>query len=149
MLFGLDTIFVQLVTDFKLVFEYFKGSLISTIFFVVLISISILNIIKKALIWQEKKANMKNKTCEFLIQRGNQQDCDILSRRQRFIDKGRSCKGCKGRSIKMSDAEAENRIKKGGFVKYLLIMLADGGRSLLPYISFCYTLVIAIFEHNK
>lgn len=148
-MFFINRLLLQFKVDFIAITEYFKDSLISTIFFVFLIGVLVLNIIKKIFIWQERKNCMRNQACEYLVKIGDKQDCDIPFRRKRFIKRGNSCTGCWGKSFKMTDEEVENRIKRGNYVKHAMIVLANGGRSMLPYISFCYTLAIAIFENNK
>ena len=49
----------------------------------------------------------------------------------------------------MTDIEAENRVLRGQKYKRIIVLMANHSKNLLPYVSFLYTLAVAIFENNK
>lgn len=129
--------------------EYFRESPISIIFLSFLCLVFILNITKSILIYLERKRGTPYQSCEYLIKLVREQDCNHPFHRKRFIKRGRSCEKCRGKSYKMTDVEAENRVAKSTFWKRLILLLASYGNNILPYVSFIYTLIIAIYENNK
>lgn len=145
----IQDLFIQLEIVCKGAPEHFKQVPISALFFIYLILVFILNIIKRVLILIEKKRGTPHQSCEYLVKIKNGQDCNHPSYRKHFKNNGNSCERCHGKSFKMTDSEAENRVVKGNIFKCVLICLANYSKNMLPYISFFYTLVIAIFENNK
>ncbi len=145
----MKTFILQLKFVIDNIFEHFNESPISATFFVFIFCVFLLNIIRKIFIWQEKKNRSKNQRCKYLINLGNEQDCDIPSQRKQFREKGNSCADCQRKSFGMTDTEAENRIAMGYVWRYRIILLADYSKSVLPYISFLYTLVVTVFGKNN
>lgn len=130
-------------------FEHFSESPISATFFVFIFCVFFLNIIRKMFIWQERKNVSRNHRCKYLINLGDEQDCDIPSRRRQFRDNGNSCASCRRRALEMTDDEAENRIAMGYGWKYRIVLLANYSKYVLPYISFLYTLAITVFGKSN
>lgn len=145
----MKTFLPQLKLVIKNILEHFNDSPISTIFFVIIFCIFLLNVIRKIFIWQEKKSKSQNQRCKYLINLGSEQDCDIPSQREQFKARGNSCADCRRKLFEMTDSEAENRIAMGCMWKYEIILLAGYSKNALPYISIFYTLAVAIFEKNK
>lgn len=145
----LDSLLVQLEIVLNGVSEYFKESPMSTVFFVFIILVFVLNITKGFLVWLEKKRGTPYQSCKYLIEEDNEQDCSHLSHRKYFKSNENGCEGCRGKSFKMTDAEAEYRVADGNLCKRIIILLANYSKNMLPYISFIYTLVVTIFENNK
>ena len=118
---------------------------ISTAFLLFMVFALILNIVKKLLISLEKKIGLLDQSCIYLDTSNNKQDCKNPSYRKQFKKKG-SCEKCWGKSYNMTDEEAENRIAKGRIWKRIILLVANECRIMLPYLSFLYTLVIAILN---
>lgn len=129
--------------------QHFKDFSVSTVFFIFIVVVIILNICKKIFVWWEKKKGTPHQSCEYLVKVSGGQDCDHLSHRKRFKENGNSCEECKGKSYKMTDIEAENRVLRGKKCKRIIILMANFSKNLLPYVSFLYTLAVTIFENNK
>lgn len=129
--------------------RHLKESPISTFFLIYIILVFILNIIKQDFICLEKRRGTPHLSCEYLFTSKNGQDCDHLYYRKRFKRNGNSCEGCRGKSFQMTDAEVEKRVDKGAVWKHIIIFMANYSKSLLPYMSFLYTLAMTIFENNK
>ncbi|WP_435645215.1 hypothetical protein [Butyricicoccus porcorum] len=128
------------------VLEHLAGHPLSTFFLIFIVITIISNVIKRIFISQEKKYRSPYQTCEYLITGSNGQDCDHLSHRKTFKMNQNSCTGCRGKSLKMTDAEAENRIIKGVAWKCAIVLFANSARNILPYLSFIYTLTVTIFN---
>lgn len=131
------------------IFEHFSESPISATFFIFIFCVFFLNIIRKIIICQERKNRSQNHRCKYLINLGNEQDCDIPSRRKQFREKGNSCASCRRRALEMTDVEVENRIAMGYVWKYRIVLLANYSKYVLPYISFLYTLAMTVFGKNN
>lgn len=144
----METLQTQIELISKGLSEHFKDFPISFIFLGFLILVFILNIIKRILIWIEKKHGSLNGTCQYLIVGSKEQDCNNSDYRKYFKENENSCEGCKGKSFAMTDAEAEQRAIKGSLWKCIIFLLANCGRYVLPYISFIYTLVITILNNK-
>ena len=129
--------------------RHLRESPISTVFLICIIIVLVLNIIKHCFICLEKRRGTPHLSCEYLFISENGQDCDHLSYRKRFKKNGNSCEGCRGKSFQMTNAEAEKRVVTGAIWKHIIILMANYSKSLLPYISFLYTLAMAIFENYK
>ena len=137
----------EIKTVIKIFSAYFKLSPISSAFFFTLFVVLVLNAVKGILIWCEKKKGDPSQSCKFLIKKDDEhRGCSIPRRQIAFKKNGYSCKGCKGKTFNMTNSEAEERAAIGAAWKRIIIMLANCSKSLLPYISFLYTLVLAIFE---
>ena len=136
----------QLKLVIKNIFECFIDSPINAIFLAFIFCIFLLNVIRKVFIWQEKKSKSQNQRCKYLINWRGEQDCDIPSQREQFKAKGNSCADCRRKLFEMTDSEAENRIAMGCIWKYVIIILANYGKTAMPYISILYTLILAMFE---
>lgn len=142
-----------LVTQIKIIIRGIPYHLtefpISIMFLAFLILVFVLNIIKKNLISSEKKRGDLYQSCKYLVEQRNGQDCSHPSYRKQFRNNENGCSGCQGRVLKMTDIDAEELILNGKKWKRTILLLANCGKSLLPYISFLYTLVVTIFENNK
>lgn len=145
----LDILWTQVGIVFEDISKHFKEFPISGIFLTFLVLVFLLNVVKRVFIEMEKKYGTIDQSCEYLIIGKKGQDCKLLSYRKRFKENGNSCEGCRGKSFKMTDSEAENRIAKGVIWKHIIVLLANCGKNMLPYISFLYTLIIAIYKNNK
>lgn len=145
--------FSILLSQIKIVLEgipeYFKESPVSMIFLSCIIIVFILNIFKRKLVLREKKRGTPHQSCDYLVTVRNEQDCNNTFYRKYFRENGNSCEKCRGKFLKMSDDEAENRVASGKFWKHAIVWLANFGKNILPYITFFYTLIIAILENNK
>lgn len=127
--------------------NYFKLSPISSSFIFILFIVFCLNFVKAILIWRERKQGDQSQSCKFLIKKEDEHHCcSIRHRQKKFIKNGCSCSGCKGKTFCMTNIEAEERAAAGAVWKKVVIQIANGSKNLLPYISFLYTLVLAIFE---
>lgn len=144
----INAFFSQIEIIFSKFPEHFRESPISTIFLIFIVLTLFLNIIKRTFVWCEKKRGTPHLSCEYLVDVENGQDCDHPSYRN-FFEMNEGCTGCRGKSFKMTDEEAERRIAKGDKWKYIIILGANCSKSVLPYISFFYTLAIATFGNNK
>lgn len=149
MMIFINNILDQLEIILKGVPQHFKDFSVSTVFFLFIMVVFILNICKRIFVWWERKKGTPHQSCEYLVKVNGKQDCDHLSYRKQFREKGNSCEECKGKSYKMTDMEAENRVVRGKKYKKIIILLANHSKNLLPYISFIYTLAVTIFENNK
>lgn len=137
----------EIETIMKTFSDYFKLSPISSAFFFTLFVVLVLNAVKGILIWHEKKTGDHSQSCKFLIKKDDDnRGCSIPRRQKDFIKNGDSCKGCKGKTFNMTTSEAEERAASGAAWKRIIIIIANCSKNLLPYISFLYTLVLAIFE---
>ena len=145
----INNILKQIEIIWKGIPQHFKDFSVSTVFFVFIMVVIILNICKKIFVWWEKKKGTPHQSCEYLVKVSGGQDCDHLSHRKRFKENGNSCEECKGKTYKMTDIEAENRALRGIKCKRIIILLANHSKNLLPYVSFLYTLAVTIFENNK
>lgn len=125
--------------------EHFKEFPISTAFLLFLGCVLILNIARKILISSEKRKGILDQSCIFLDTSNNKQDCKNSTYRKRFKKRG-SCEKCWGKSYNMTDEEAENLIAKGVIWKRIVLLVANESKSMLPYLSFLYTLIVAILS---
>lgn len=143
-------IFINMNNGIQTIYEsicnYLKSSPTSIFFSLFFFSVAILNIIRGILIWYEKKSMASNQRCKYLITDQNSSDCSLPSYRQGFHDKGDSCTGCAGKTLNMTNEEAMERAMKGATWKCVIIIIANSSRNILPYVSFLYTLSIAVFE---
>lgn len=142
----MKTFIAQSEFVFENIFEHFSESPISATFFAFIVFVFFLNIIKRIFIWQERNSRTQNRRCKYLINLGNEQDCDISSQRKQFRKNGNSCAGCRRKALDMTDDEVENRIAMGYVWKYRIVLLANYSKYVLPYISFVYTLALTVFE---
>jgi len=127
--------------------NYLKLSPISSTFIFILFIVFCLNFVKAFLIWRERKQGDQSQSCKYLIKKEDEHHyCSIRRRQKKFIENGCSCSGCKGKTFCMTNIEAEERAAAGAVWKKVVIQVANGSKNLLPYISFLYTLVLAIFE---
>lgn len=120
----------------------------SVVFLYCIVGVLILNIIRAFLIWLEKKRGMPNQPCKFLSTEGNQQDCNHPSYRNRFKKNGGDCEKCWGKTSPMTDSEAETRILSGNVLKRCIVRIANWSRTILPYASFVYTLILTALENK-
>lgn len=144
-----EALLSQLDVLFNGIPKYFKESPISTFFLIFLLVELCLNIVKRIFIWQEKKKEVSNQPCECFIIDEKGQDCCHPLYREYFKQNGNSCAECKGKSFELTDVQAEKRIVSGKTWKKVIFISASYGKSLLPYITFIYTLSVAIFETVK
>ena len=139
----------QIDEFFKRILVYLKDSPISIVFLIFIVVVFVLNIIKRVIIYLEKKHGARYQSCMFLVVEANKQDCNLPSHRTYFKENENGCDGCTGKTINMTDADAEIRIVKSSAWKKVVVILANYGKNALPYISFFYTLIITIFEKNN
>lgn len=133
---------------FSSLYEYFKLSPISTAFFIFLLGTMLLNLIKEIIIWSEKKNVILSESCIYLVIEKSNQSCDLPSRQKDFKVRGDSCEGCKGKTINITKEEMEKRVANDSQWKCIIILSAKYIRNILPYLSFFYTLALAIFENQ-
>lgn len=133
---------------FSSLYNYFKLSPISTAFFVFLLGTVLLNLIEEIIIWSEKKNVILSKSCIYLVIEKGNQSCDLSSRQKDFKARGNSCESCKGKAVNVTKAELEERAANGSQWKRIAILSAKYIRNILPYLSFFYTLALAIFENQ-
>lgn len=122
---------------------------VSTIFLIVVFFSFLVNLLKRILLWLEKKQVKPHESCQYLVLGSKGQDCDLPSRRKRFKKNNNSCSGCRGKTFKLTDTEAESRIASSSTWKRTILVLASYSNASLPYISFIYTLVVTILEDSK
>lgn len=144
----LDTCWKQVEIVFEGMQTHFKEYPASRIFLGFIIVVLILNIARRLLIWLEKKRGTPNQACRYLFTVGDEQDCSHLSYRKRFRENGNDCEKCRDKMSQMTDAEAELRILSGHILVSWIVRLANGSRGILPYMSFAYTLILAIFTNK-
>lgn len=114
-------------------------------FFLVYMSVVLfLNMIKAIILWREREKETINNPCEYLSNDGEDQICKNASYAETFKKRNNSCKGCFGRSINQSKESVERRAKKSGAIAFLIILLADIGRVVLPYAAILFTLLSKI-----
>lgn len=100
-----------------------------------------LNILKNVLIWVCAKSERDNYQCEFLVVTGINQNCSSAIYKKRFKRKNNSCKGCFGRNVQQSKEDLERKARNTGPLVALIILLANWGKSLLPYAAILFTLL--------
>lgn len=149
MLTFINNILNQIEIILKGIPQHFKDFSVSTMFFIFMVVVFILNMCKKIFVWREKKKGTPHQSCEYLVKISGGQDCDHSLYRKQFKENGNSCMECKGKSYKMTDIEAEDRVLRGKKCNRFIILLANHGKNLLPYVSFLYTMAVTIFENNK
>lgn len=137
---------IVLQNFFVEIYEYLKTSSLSVKFFVFVIVIFVLNILKSIFIWYEKRITAPRQKCKYLIEEKYQYGCSLSMYEKRFKEKKDSCEGCKGKNTGISNQEAEERIRDGKKWQYIVIFLANSGKNILPFMSLVYTLCIGIFE---
>lgn len=144
--------FNSLGINLEIVFEgvqkHFAKYPTSIVFLFCILGVLILNIIRQLLIWLEKKRGIPNQACRYLYIVRNEQDCNHFTYRKRFKKNGNDCEKCWGKTSTMTDSEAETRILSGNLLKRWIVRLANWSRTILPYASFVYTLVITALENN-
>lgn len=129
--------------------EYFKSSPVSTIFFLFLFAVATLNILKMCLIYWEKKNGDLDQACKYLGSGRDGPECKQSSCEQGFKDRNGSCEGCAGRTLSITNEDVAEYIIANASWKRIVILIANYSRSVLPYVSFLYTLFIAMFEKNS
>nr|WP_300797492.1 hypothetical protein [uncultured Acetatifactor sp.] len=144
-----DGILDQIEITCRAIYQHFKEFSVSKVFLIIVVVVFSLNICKRVFIWWEKKKGTPFQSCEYLVKVNKRQDCDHSFYRKKFKENGNSCEKCKGKSYKMTDIEAENRVLRGQKYKRIIVLMANHSKNLLPYVSFLYTLAVAIFENNK
>lgn len=127
-------------------YNYFEHSLISISFFIFLLAVAILNIIREIIVRAEKKNVILDRPCIYLVIGITDQSCGLSSRKENFKRKGNSCDGCTGKNIGISKEDLEDRARNESAWKSIIILLAKYARNVLPYMSFFYTLAITLFE---
>ena len=125
--------------------SFLKSSPVSTAFLLLLGIIFVLNIFKRLLIWQTKRGESKKRPCESLDKGGTIQTCNNSAYKAKF-SQTLSCEGCRGKLVKITDIDAEYMAIKSSIWKGALITVANYGKGLLPYLTFIYTLVTAIYN---
>ncbi len=135
----------QISTSLKNLHDYFKSSPISTGFFFLFI-VAALNIFKAVLICLEKKKGYPDQACRYLFPGRHGPVCKLPSYEQGFKDRKNSCEGCSGKTFSITNEEVTERTAASAKWKRIIILLASYSKGVLPYVSFLYTLFIAIFE---
>ena len=145
----ISTLGFQIQAILKNLHEYFKSSPVSIAFFVFLLIVIVLDILKLRLIRIEKKNGFSDQACKFLdFERGGSV-CRLPSCEQGFKDRKNSCEGCTGKILSITNADAVEQITASVTWKRSVVLIANCSRSVLPYASFLYTLFIAIFEKGS
>lgn len=145
----LDTACKQMGIVLESMQIHFKEYPTTKFFLGCIMVVMILNIIKRCLVWREKKRGTPNQACIFLFTVRDEQDCSHLFYRKQFKENGSDCEQCRGKITQMTDAEAELRILSGNPWACWIVRLANGSKNILPYMSFVYTLVLTILANKK
>lgn len=138
--------FLSIQAILKALYNYFESSLISTLFFTFLIVIAFLNAFKMFLVRSEKKNGYQDQPCRHLCSEREGPMCRLPSCVQEFKARKNSCEGCNKKSTSVPDEEVAERVSDSSLWKCFIVRAADYGRAILPYVSFLYTLIIAIYE---
>lgn len=128
--------------------EHFSAFPISSVFFFGIVFIFILNVLKRIMIGLEKRQMSSYHKCPYLII-DEAQDCINSFYREKFKIGEIECADCPGKRRSITNINAENQIMAGKFRKRIVILLANFGRDLLPYLSFFYTLSVLILEESS
>ena len=136
---------LQMQTLWNSLQEYFKSSSVSTAFFLFLLVVIALNILKMCLIYREKKKGDLDQACKYLDSGRDGPECKHSSCKQGFKDRKGSCEGCAGKTFSITNEDVAEYIIASGTWKRIVILIANWSKMLLPYVSFLYTLFIAIF----
>lgn len=140
---------LQMQANLNILQEYFKSSPVSTGFFLFLLAVITLDILKMCLIYREKKNRDLYQACIYLCSGRDGPECNHSSCKQGFKDRNGSCEGCAGKTLPITNEDVVKHIIAGATWKRIVIAIANCSRSILPYVSFIYTLFIAIFEKNS
>ncbi len=124
--------------------QLIQFSPVSLVFITFIILIMVLNLIKRWLVWQERMKATADEKCQFLKSDRKGQYCSLPACAERFLENEKGCTGCRKKSSSISTEEAETRAKNSSLLNGFIICVANGGKSILPYLSFVYTLTLTI-----
>lgn len=122
---------------------------IAKMFLLVIAIIGILNAAKHYLIWQYKKKLIQPEICDYLKNIGNMAECTHQKYKDKYIMSENSCRGCRGKTVANSTERAEMYTKSQGKITSIIIVCANLGTALLPYLSILFTLIVAAFVTAK
>ena len=118
---------------------------IAKIFLLIITIIGILNAAKHYIIRQCKKKLIQPEICDYLKNRGNMAECTHNKYKAKYIMSENSCRGCRGKTVANSTERAEMHAKSQGIITTIIIVCANLGTGLLPYLSILFTLLVAAF----
>ena len=130
-------------------FDYFTSSTISIVFFLFLCVAHILNVIRDHLVSSEKKTGYPDRACIRLAKGRKGQVCTSSRYKTDFKKRNNSCEGCKGKNVSITNDEVLEQITASATWKRIIVYLSNWCKSILPYMAFLYTLLIAIFETSN
>ena len=133
----------------KDIFLFIQGSPVSIIFLLFLFLSGLLNLIKWILIGLEKKQASKDARCINLTTESGEQSCGNPNYRKYFKENANGCDGCPGRTSGLTNVDAESRAYAKSIWMKMIILLANYCKVLLPYASFLYTLLLAVFQSQS
>ena len=117
----------------------------SVVLIFILVLIGMLNIIEQCFIYYYKKKISGSEKCIFLRAYRNNVECTHNRHKKRFMKNGNSCRNCCGKSVEISNETVKSYIKARGLLFQIIIIGADFGSAVLPYISIVFTLLVAAF----
>lgn len=139
---------IEILHFMQKVLAFLEASPVSVVFSLFLLVAALLNIFRCWLISWEKKQVSPLETCKFLLLGKKVQECTLSSRKQGFLERERSCEGCEGKAVKITNSEAEERARLEARWKNIVICIANAMRAIMPYVSICYTLAITFVQNN-
>lgn len=101
------------------------------------------------LVYFERKNGYLDQTCKYLFSGQYGPACRIRYYEQGFKDRNNSCEGCRGKTISITNEEIFECIAANVMWKRIIILIVKYSNAILPYISFFYTLFVAIFEKRN
>lgn len=123
---------------------YLQGSKTASLVILYVVAVALLNVAKYVLVKRMAIKEAGDGPCRYLEKKNGEQSCKHKSHSERFIALNGSCEACFGRTTVLQWDELEDRTKAGDRFSYLVVMLADAGRTTLPYVSILYTLLSAV-----
>lgn len=136
----------QLCKLFNSLPAYLLKSPISSVFLVYLLSLFILSVLNYILTYIDAKKDLKGEKCMYLKESPDGLYCSNRIHRKRFASNSKSCDGCHGKTGNIIREEAENKFASTSVFAKTLVTLTRFLKSVFPYISFVYTLSIAVFK---
>jgi ABC-type glycerol-3-phosphate transport system permease component len=104
-----------------------------------------LNLIKYFLVSWSKKTEINNMPCIFL----QKNKCTNTNYKERFHKHNNSCIDCPGKNIGWGKEESERRAYSAGIFNKWGIILANAGKTTLPYVAIVFTLLSRIMESKS
>lgn len=118
---------------------------IAKLFLIIIAIIGILNAAKCCIKWHCKKKLIKSEKCYYLRKLSNMIECTHEKYKVQYSQNGNRCRGCRGKTVAVSTERVEMYAKSQGIIIKILIVCADVGKALLPYLSILFTLLVAAF----